>query len=252
MTNNNLINCQRAASAARFLETNAMKKLISTLFAALFVSALFVSCTDIDSWVTINSLYHRTLEEVKCNGAEFGDIPACTASAGGYTECYRGTYVSPGKSVISFHIKGANKIVAARTVDKLKIESDCPTSFTFTANTMVEDVSDPGKQMTLLQLAGDAYLTIKNESGMDLQEVMWNNVTFNNGIANSASVEKMVSGGIGKINFTVNAAGVRIDARTYESKLVNAGGMETFTFNASTPVEKISDIGNSMTLSQLK
>ena len=99
---------------------------------------------------------------------------------------------------------------------------------------------------------GNAILTIKNESGFELTNVMWNNVSFSNdqvenSIKPGMSVTKTVQVGTGYIRFKPKLN--PISTRTEMLVVVEKNEQKEFVFVNNTIVVNENNIGNNGTLS---
>jgi uncharacterized lipoprotein NlpE involved in copper resistance len=162
--------------------------------------------------------------------------------------------VQPGSGYIFFTRK--TNPINARTNDFVVIEKDKQKEFVFTDNTLIVDINNPdniGTLGTLQPLL--TTLKIKNESFVEITDVIWQGVSFandqyENSIKSGTTVTKTVQPGGGYIFFKRKAN--PIIARTNDIVIIEKNDGIEFIFTDNTPIVEVNNPDNNGTLGALQ
>lgn len=146
-------------------------------------------------------------------------------------------------------------LINARTREQIIVEKDKEFTFTITNNTIIVDVDNPDRSGTFSSLQPLlTTLKIKNESSVEITDVIWQNVTFannqyENSILSGTSVTKTVQPNGGYIFFKRKSN--PIIARTSDMIIIENNDEKEFTFNDNTSIVEINNANNTGTLGSL-
>ena len=164
--------------------------------------------------------------------------------------------VQPGSGYIFF--KRKTNPINARTQELVVVGKNEQKEFTFTDNTIIVDANNSSRSDTLASLQPEGPITtlkIKNESTVEITDVIWRTVSFansqtENSIKTLTSVTNNVEAGSGYISFKRKSN--PITARTVELVNVNEAGQTEFTFTDNTVITESSYTYNSGKLATLQ
>jgi len=239
-----------------------MKKLFVVLVAFVLV---FAACSDGDGGndetppastpkttsLKINNQSFTEITDVVWNSVSF-DVSQTDKSIKTGSGIQKN--VQAGSGYIFF--KRKTNPINARTRDLVVIAKDENIEFVLNDNTIIVDVDNPSRSGTLSALQPlFTTLKIKNESLVEITDVIWNNVSFaNNQYENSikpgTAVTNTVQPGAGYIFFKRKAN--PIIAHTNNMVIIKKNDDIEFIFTDNTSIVEINNPGNNGTLVALQ
>ena len=199
----------------------------------------------------INNQSSMEITDVKWNNVSFAPSQTNTTITSGSLVTKT---VQPGSGYIFFTRK--TNPINARTSDLVIIEKDKQKEFVFTDNTLIVDVDNPDNIGTLGALQPLlTTLKIKNESFVEITDVIWQGVSFandqnENSIKSGTTVTKTVQPGDGYIFFKRKAN--PIIARTNDMVIIEKNDNTEFIFTENTPIVEVNNPDNNGTLGALQ